>query len=181
MQEVHTNYFDEAPLLKVMLSLEALDTYVTRYFGLYGYKNKYVRYLGHGRFVAGGDFRQILPVIPQAKRPEIVQACINSADEELPVMLLRNLNPSQGLCNGTRLIITDVGQFVIHAKILTGSHIGDEVGNDIMEKDKIKAKKPNRQNRARERKERERKVKSKPKVNKKSKSNQVKVNPGKWI
>ncbi|GJX77883.1 ATP-dependent DNA helicase PIF1 [Tanacetum coccineum] len=46
---------------------------------------------------------------------------------ELPVMLLRNLNPSQGLCNGTRLIITDVGQFVIHAKILTGSHIGDEV------------------------------------------------------
>ncbi|GJV17463.1 ATP-dependent DNA helicase PIF1-like protein, partial [Tanacetum coccineum] len=25
----------------------------------------------------GGDFRQILPVIPQAKRPEIVQAFIN--------------------------------------------------------------------------------------------------------
>ncbi|GJZ77326.1 ATP-dependent DNA helicase PIF1-like protein [Tanacetum coccineum] len=47
--------------------------------------------------------------------------------KELPVMLLRNLNPSQGLCNGTRLIITDVGQVVIHAKILTGSHIGDEV------------------------------------------------------
>ncbi|GJU10276.1 ATP-dependent DNA helicase PIF1-like protein [Tanacetum coccineum] len=47
--------------------------------------------------------------------------------KELPVMLLRNLNPSQGLCNGTRLIIIDVGQVVIHAKILTGSHIGDEV------------------------------------------------------
>ncbi|GJU90262.1 ATP-dependent DNA helicase PIF1 [Tanacetum coccineum] len=47
--------------------------------------------------------------------------------KELPIMLLRNLNPSQGLCNGTRLIITDVAQFVIHAKILTGSHIGDEV------------------------------------------------------
>ncbi|GJR10495.1 hypothetical protein Tco_0793147 [Tanacetum coccineum] len=41
--------------------------------------------------------------------------------------------------------------------------------------------KPNRQNQARERKERKRKVKSKPKVNKKPKSNQVKVNPGKWI
>ncbi|GJY85782.1 ATP-dependent DNA helicase PIF1-like protein [Tanacetum coccineum] len=47
--------------------------------------------------------------------------------KELPVMLLRNLNPSQGLCNGTRLIITATAQFVIHAKILTGSHIGDEV------------------------------------------------------
>ncbi|GJY28255.1 reverse transcriptase domain-containing protein [Tanacetum coccineum] len=44
-----------------------------------------------------------------------------------------------------------------------------------------KKSKPKRQNRARERKERERKVKSKPEVNKKSKSNQVKVNPGKWI
>ncbi|GJS63719.1 ATP-dependent DNA helicase PIF1-like protein [Tanacetum coccineum] len=47
--------------------------------------------------------------------------------KELPIMLLRNLNPSHGLCNGTRLIITDLAQFVIHAKILTGSHIGDEV------------------------------------------------------
>lgn len=47
--------------------------------------------------------------------------------KELPIMLLRNVNPSQGLCNGTRLIITDLGQFVIQAKILTGSHVGDSV------------------------------------------------------
>ena len=47
--------------------------------------------------------------------------------KELPIMLLRNINPSKGLCNGTRLLITDLGQFVIHAKILTGSHIGDNV------------------------------------------------------
>ncbi|GJZ92937.1 DNA helicase PIF1, ATP-dependent [Tanacetum coccineum] len=36
--------------------------------------------------------------------------------KELPVLLLRNLNPSQGLCNGTRLIITDVGQFFFTQK-----------------------------------------------------------------
>ncbi|GJX85288.1 uncharacterized protein Tco_0336062 [Tanacetum coccineum] len=47
--------------------------------------------------------------------------------KELPIMLIRNVNLSQGLCNGTRLIITDLGQFVIRTKILTGSHIGDEV------------------------------------------------------
>ncbi|GKF85505.1 ATP-dependent DNA helicase PIF1-like protein, partial [Tanacetum coccineum] len=41
---------------------------------------------------------------------------------KLPVMLLWNVNPSQGLCNGTRLIITDLGQFVIRAQILTGSN-----------------------------------------------------------
>ena len=47
--------------------------------------------------------------------------------KELPIMLLRNVNPAQGLCNGTRLIITDLGQFVLRAKILTGSKIGDIV------------------------------------------------------
>nr|XP_043625599.1 ATP-dependent DNA helicase pif1-like [Erigeron canadensis] len=43
----------------------------------------------------------------------------------LPVMLLRNVNPSKGLCNGTRLIITDLGRFVIKARIITGSRLGD--------------------------------------------------------
>ncbi|GJX43393.1 ATP-dependent DNA helicase PIF1-like protein [Tanacetum coccineum] len=46
---------------------------------------------------------------------------------ELPVMLIQNVNPTLGLCNGTRLIITDLVQFIIRAKILTGSHIGDSV------------------------------------------------------
>nr|GEX71771.1 hypothetical protein [Tanacetum cinerariifolium] len=31
--------------------------------------------------------------------------------KELPIMLIRNVNPSKGLCNGTRLTITDVGRF----------------------------------------------------------------------
>lgn len=39
----------------------------------------------------------------------------------LPVMLLRNLNPSQGLYNGTRLKILRIGQYVLVASIL-----GDE-------------------------------------------------------
>nr|GEV90313.1 ATP-dependent DNA helicase PIF1-like [Tanacetum cinerariifolium] len=36
--------------------------------------------------------------------------------KELPVMLLRNINPSQGLCNGTQLIITEIGEFIIPAQ-----------------------------------------------------------------
>lgn len=43
----------------------------------------------------------------------------------LPVMLLRNVYPSEGLCNGTRLIITDLAKFVLRARIITGSHIGN--------------------------------------------------------
>ncbi|GES73344.1 ATP-dependent DNA helicase Pif1-like [Rhizophagus clarus] len=42
----------------------------------------------------------------------------------IPIILLRNLNPSEGLCNGTRLIIRDLQHKVIDAEIITGSHIG---------------------------------------------------------
>jgi len=44
-----------------------------------------------------------------------------------PIMLLRNLNQSLGLCNGTRLIVTNLGNNVIEAIIITGTHIGDKV------------------------------------------------------
>jgi ATP-dependent DNA helicase PIF1 len=37
-------------------------------------------------------------------------------------MLLRNLNQSEGLCNGTRLIITSLGDQVIEGQIMTGTH-----------------------------------------------------------
>ena len=44
-----------------------------------------------------------------------------------PVMLLRNLNQSAGLCNGTRLIITQLGDRVVEAQIITGSHAAEKV------------------------------------------------------
>jgi ATP-dependent DNA helicase PIF1 len=45
----------------------------------------------------------------------------------VPIMLLRNLDVSTGLCNGTRLTVTYLGTNVIGAKIVTGSNIGDVV------------------------------------------------------
>jgi hypothetical protein len=42
----------------------------------------------------------------------------------LPIMLLRNLNQSAGLCNGTRLTITQMSRWVIEARIITGTHVG---------------------------------------------------------
>ena len=44
-----------------------------------------------------------------------------------PIMLLRNLSPSAGLCNGTRLIVTQLAERIIEAQIITGSNIGDRV------------------------------------------------------
>jgi ATP-dependent DNA helicase PIF1 len=45
----------------------------------------------------------------------------------VPVMLLRNLDVSSGLCNGTRLAVTHLGVNVVGAQIVTGSNIGDIV------------------------------------------------------
>ncbi|XP_018480006.1 uncharacterized protein LOC108851076 [Raphanus sativus] len=44
-----------------------------------------------------------------------------------PVMLLRNLDPEEGLCNGTRLQITQMGNHLIEAKFITGNRVGEKV------------------------------------------------------
>ena len=45
----------------------------------------------------------------------------------VPIMLLRNISPTEGLCNGTRLIVKGFQRHVIDAEILTGSHLGKRV------------------------------------------------------
>ncbi|PNY07550.1 helicase-like protein [Trifolium pratense] len=45
----------------------------------------------------------------------------------VPVMLMRNMDQSSGLCNGTRLIITKMGTYVVEGMIISGSHIGEKV------------------------------------------------------
>ena len=45
----------------------------------------------------------------------------------LPIMLLRNLNHNEELCNGTRLIITKLATWVIEAEIIAVTNIGTRV------------------------------------------------------
>lgn len=44
-----------------------------------------------------------------------------------PVILLRNISPAQGLCNGTRLVVTRMSTRVLEASILGGKHDGEVV------------------------------------------------------
>ena len=40
-----------------------------------------------------------------------------------PMMLLRNIDKSLGLCNGTILIINQLGKHELEAKVISGSNI----------------------------------------------------------
>uniref|UniRef100_A0A0R0L851 ATP-dependent DNA helicase n=1 Tax=Glycine max TaxID=3847 RepID=A0A0R0L851_SOYBN len=44
-----------------------------------------------------------------------------------PIMLLRNLDQTQGLCNGTRLVVTRLAKHVIAAEIISGKNLGHNV------------------------------------------------------
>ncbi|KAF7839586.1 ATP-dependent DNA helicase PIF1-like [Senna tora] len=44
-----------------------------------------------------------------------------------PIMLLRNIDRSMGLCNGTRLILTRLCEHVIEASIMSGKFAGEKV------------------------------------------------------
>ncbi|CAN7080984.1 unnamed protein product [Brassica oleracea var. botrytis] len=44
-----------------------------------------------------------------------------------PVMLLRNIDPDVGLCNGTRLQITQLANHIIGARVITGKRVGEKV------------------------------------------------------
>jgi hypothetical protein len=44
-----------------------------------------------------------------------------------PIILLRNLCPSQGLCNGTRMVVVRTSRRVLEAKVIGGEHHGETV------------------------------------------------------
>ncbi|AES94974.1 PIF1-like helicase [Medicago truncatula] len=156
--------WDEAPMMH-KFCFEAFDRSFRDVMKEVDKRNKYIPF--GGKFVVfGGDFMQILYVIPKGRRPEIVHATINSSklwnhcqrnlngdhidDVHTPeflntvtasglpnhklrlkvgvtVMLLRNIDTRYGLCNGTILVITRMGRYVIEERVISESNVGDQV------------------------------------------------------
>ena len=44
-----------------------------------------------------------------------------------PIMLLRNFDPANGHCNGTRYVVTSLHNHIIEATIATGAHAGNVI------------------------------------------------------
>ncbi|CAH9099530.1 unnamed protein product [Cuscuta europaea] len=44
----------------------------------------------------------------------------------VPVMLMRNIDHSAGLCNGTRLLVTKLGEHIIEAQMMYGTNAGEK-------------------------------------------------------
>lgn len=78
--------------------------------------------------VSDGDVGANYPVeflntlTPSGMPSHIIRLKVNS-----PIILLRNLSPSQGLCNGTRLICRVLQQHVLDCEIISGREIGQRV------------------------------------------------------
>ncbi|KAL5141792.1 hypothetical protein HKD37_09G025074 [Glycine soja] len=68
---------------------------------------------------------------PQFFKSRAILASTNETVEELkidsPVILLRNIDQTQGLCNGTRLVVTRLAKHVIAAEIISGKNLGHNV------------------------------------------------------
>ncbi|XP_022851883.1 uncharacterized protein LOC111373563 [Olea europaea var. sylvestris] len=99
-----------------------------------------------GKVIVCGGFRQVLPVVQRGTKDDIMKAKITgekvtyfSFDEVIDknegfidevflnnlapnVMLLKNINPAEGLCNGTRFICSDFKHNVILAEIGIGEY-----------------------------------------------------------
>ena len=75
---INQKIWDEAPMTQ-RYAFEALDKTLRDILGFEHPENR-DRIFGGMTVLLGGDFRQILPVIPKAKRSEVIQACINRSE-----------------------------------------------------------------------------------------------------
>jgi hypothetical protein len=103
---------DQLPSLNEMLMDQLLGESHTYYAAEQAYKED-----GNTAEEVTREFLQGLQL--QGLPPSILRLKVGA-----PVMLLRNIRPRDGLCNGTRLVITELRRHVIQARILTGDHKG---------------------------------------------------------
>ena len=92
----------------------------------------------HGEISVHAIFHSVakllcLPVIRHGTEADVVSACLNRSPLSshvkvyASIILLRNLDPTRGMCNGTRLTVKAFLYRIIDAEIATGVHKGKRV------------------------------------------------------
>ena len=122
----YTNFFrDRAILAPQNQEVEEINTFALNYMG-----GSCKEYLSADSVVVGSDNDSILYTTEYLNSLNLSGGypphCL-VLKENAPVMLLHNLDPRRGLCNGTRLIYRAFHSKVIDAEIITGTNIGDRV------------------------------------------------------
>ncbi|GAU32683.1 hypothetical protein TSUD_145570 [Trifolium subterraneum] len=71
----------------------------------------------------------LMSIIPGTEKEYLSfdSACQLKLKVGCPVMLMRNIDQVAGLCNGTRLIVTDLGKRFIGGTVITGKNAGDKI------------------------------------------------------
>ncbi|KAL3818110.1 hypothetical protein ACJIZ3_004015 [Penstemon smallii] len=88
-----------------------------------GQVKEYISFNRTNDVVQQGEYEDYLSTISTSGLPPHIL----KLKKNCPVMLLRNLNPLQGLCNGTRLICRELGDNFIKAEIAVGDFKGVHV------------------------------------------------------
>ncbi|KAK7312898.1 hypothetical protein VNO77_37136 [Canavalia gladiata] len=44
-----------------------------------------------------------------------------------PIILLRNIDHTAGMCNGSRMVITRMGNYILQAKVISGNNVGQHI------------------------------------------------------
>ncbi|KAK7340503.1 hypothetical protein VNO77_21209 [Canavalia gladiata] len=44
-----------------------------------------------------------------------------------PIILLRNIDHTAGMCNGSRMVITQMGNYILQAKVISGNNVGHHI------------------------------------------------------
>ncbi|ONM53414.1 hypothetical protein ZEAMMB73_Zm00001d019617 [Zea mays] len=127
LQKASLIIWDEASMTKRQ-AIEALDNSMRDIMGRPGLP------FGGRTVVFGGDFRQSDPWFAEylLRVGGGTEEANNDGDVRLPdelkvgcpIMLLRNIDPANGLCNGTRLVVRGFQKNSIDAEIVLGQHAG---------------------------------------------------------
>ncbi|CAN1841328.1 ATP-dependent DNA helicase PIF1 [Linum perenne] len=125
--KTHTMHNDlitiPSPFL-IQTTTKPLDELITRVYPFFQKSYQSLQYIKSRAIVSPtnavvSEINNIL--LAQISGPSKIYFSSDSLSPTKIVMLLRNINPTSGMCNGTHVLLTDLGEYVISGLIVSGT------------------------------------------------------------